>query len=333
MVNNVVKQRDKSKAAFWIGLAFQKQNNLSMAFLWLSVASQFSTTFCGQLAQIFLQKVFAKYPERINHNTPFRKPNITCVKNVLVAWLSSFVPQYNEVTFGPQCYLSTYNDHVRSTLLTLIAMHFSYVDNLMLTRIYQKFLKDHAPLSLTNYPLLSNKIPSNQLHTLFSTISEKYYDFIVTLSHAIALNESSFNSNATSPAGAQGIMQLMPQTASSEVKKLINKKLLNENDKIDIYASADNLILGVSHIKTLIDEFGLNIALIAAAYNAGKHNVYKWISIFGDPRTNKISMMNWIELIPYGETRHYVQRVIEAFSVYTCILNTEHLQDIEWSFF
>jgi soluble lytic murein transglycosylase len=77
----------------------------------------------------------------------------------------------------------------------------------------------------------------------------------------------------------------------------------------------------------------MNIVLIAAAYNAGKHNVNKWIRVFGDPRTNAISMMSWIELIPFRETRCYVQRVIEAFSVYTCILKVEYLQNVVWSLF
>lgn len=332
MANSVIKHEDKSKAAFWLGLAFQAQGNLSMMLFWLAIASQFSATFYGQLAQVLLQRVFTKYPERINHQTPFGNANITCLKNSLSTWIASFMRQDDHIIANSQY---NYLNNAPFTSLSIISQYFYDIDNLLSICIYQKFLQNYTSPLLKNYPLFSAQIPYEHLHTLFSKMTKvlNEYNFMMVLAHAIALHESSFNSRATSHAGAKGIMQLMPKTASSEVNKLVDNKLLKKSDKINIYAGIDNLILGVSHIKTLIEEFGFNIVLIAAAYNAGKNNVYKWIDKFGDPRTNAIPMMHWIELIPFSETRHYVQRVIEAFVVYTHILDIEYLQNVVWSLF
>ena len=77
-----------------------------------------------------------------------------------------------------------------------------------------------------------------------------------------------------------------------------------------------NLTLGRSYIETMIDEFGGSYPLAIAAYNAGPGRVRQWVRDFGDPRGQSITMVDWIEMIPFAETRNYVQRVLENMQVY-----------------
>ena len=125
--------------------------------------------------------------------------------------------------------------------------------------------------------------------------------------------ESSFDIQAGSPAGAQGLMQLMPATAASVARRL------NEAMSLPALTSdpAYNMRLGTAYLQALLDQFGGALPLALAGYNAGPSRVLDWIAGYGDPRTGATDMIDWIELIPFNETRNYVQRVIENVVIYT----------------
>ncbi|MCK5518988.1 MAG: lytic transglycosylase domain-containing protein, partial [Alphaproteobacteria bacterium] len=134
----------------------------------------------------------------------------------------------------------------------------------------------------------------------------------VSLVHAIVYRESMFDTTATSSAGARGLMQLMPNTArqvsKSIGKKFISRKLTNNPQY--------NIELGTAYLQSLLDTYNESYPLAIAAYNAGPGNVDKWINQFGDPRSNRIDIIDWIEQIPFYETRNYVQRVMESYYIY-----------------
>jgi soluble lytic murein transglycosylase len=132
--------------------------------------------------------------------------------------------------------------------------------------------------------------------------------------HAIVRQESEFHSKVTSPAGAKGYMQLMPATAK-EVARSLNIK---HQKSWLLSRPAHNVTLGSQYLDGLVYKYK-NLQLAAAGYNAGPHRVSKWVDVFQDPRTPKISMVDWVELIPFSETRNYVQRVSEAEMVYRTI--------------
>lgn len=137
-----------------------------------------------------------------------------------------------------------------------------------------------------------------------------------TVEPAVALGlirqESSFDVQAGSPAGARGLMQLMPATAASVAQRL--------NEPMSLPAltadAAYNMRLGTAYLQGLLDQFGGALPLALAGYNAGPHRVQDWIAGYGDPRTGAVEMVDWIELIPFNETRNYVQRVIENVIIY-----------------
>ncbi len=124
--------------------------------------------------------------------------------------------------------------------------------------------------------------------------------------------ESGFDPEALSPAGARGLMQLLPATAAEQARKLgapVSTVALTAD-------SGYNLRLGGAYLAELIDRFNGALPLALAAYNAGPTNVHRWLDANGDPRTGAIDPIDWIERIPLAETRNYVERVIENIAIY-----------------
>lgn len=133
-----------------------------------------------------------------------------------------------------------------------------------------------------------------------------------SLVHAIARQESQFDPGAISHVGALGLMQLMPATANRVARQLnfpySRERLLSD--------PAYNLTLGRSYLGSLLQRYDGSIMLALAAYNAGPGAVNRWLKSNGDPREIGIDAIDWIEQIPYSETRNYVQRVMEAVPLY-----------------
>lgn len=138
-----------------------------------------------------------------------------------------------------------------------------------------------------------------------------------TMIHAIARQESQFDRQIVSHAGAIGLMQLMPGTA----REVAGKLGLSYSPSALVDPSY-NAQLGSFYFDRLFNSFG-SYPLAIAAYNAGAGNVNKWLTANGDPRSGQIDMVDWIEAIPFHETRAYVQRVLENAVVYD-LMYPEH---------
>jgi len=106
-------------------------------------------------------------------------------------------------------------------------------------------------------------------------------------------------------------MQLMPATARSSARSIRVK--YSRSRLADPHYNAT---LGRAHLNSLLQEFEGSYILSLAAYNAGKHRVKRWLKDYGDPRIPDADPIDWIENIPFGETRNYVQRVMEGVQVY-----------------
>ncbi|OSP53732.1 lytic transglycosylase domain-containing protein [Pseudoruegeria sp. SK021] len=132
------------------------------------------------------------------------------------------------------------------------------------------------------------------------------------LALAIARRESEFHPAVVSPAGARGLMQVMPGTASDTAKVLglpYSRDRLTEDP-------AYNAQLGTAYLQKLVDEFGPSIALVSAGYNAGPGRSRRWIDELGDPRQPEVDVVDWIEAIPFRETQNYIMRVSESLDPY-----------------
>jgi soluble lytic murein transglycosylase len=338
MATNATTDRQKSKAAFWLAVAAQKQGLTPDILFWLAVAAQFSSTFYGQISQIYLQRTFFITPGRIKRQPALLLGHISANgAEILAKWVQSLVRESRTAQKLPEPPISadSRTEKDANAVINALPQLMSQVNQYMAQQICEKFFRACNSNLNNKYPILSNFIDGEYLQILYSAVSAKpiMQNFVKILVHAIILNESSFNRNAHSPAGAQGMMQLMPRTAKKEFDKFVKNKLVSMNDPYDVYAALDNVLLGISHLHELIEAFGPNIVLIAAAYNAGIKNVNKWLRIFGDVRSKQISMINWIELIPFKETRLYVQNVVCAFAIYSCLLSSEPAQDCVWALF
>ncbi len=137
------------------------------------------------------------------------------------------------------------------------------------------------------------------------------------LALAIARRESEFNTTVGSPAGALGLMQVMPGTA-----EMVSKDLGLSYDKWRLVNDWEyNVTLGSQYLADLEERFGPSPVMIAAGYNAGPRRPQEWMDARGDPRQGQIDVVDWIEMIPFKETRNYVQRVTEAIPIYRARLS------------
>lgn len=135
-----------------------------------------------------------------------------------------------------------------------------------------------------------------------------------TMIHAISRQESQFDRQIVSRAGARGLMQLMPGTAR-ETAPLAGVSYDPASLNDPIY----NIRLGSTYFGQMMDLYSGSYVLAVAAYNAGPGNVNKWLRTIGDPRSPGTDVIDWIEKIPLSETRNYVQRVLENAVVYDLI--------------
>lgn len=124
--------------------------------------------------------------------------------------------------------------------------------------------------------------------------------------------ETEFNPYAVSGAGARGLMQMMPASA----KVAARQAGLPYRPEALLSDTSYNMQLGMTEWRGHLDRYGGSWILATASYNAGPGNVKKWLAVYGDPRSPATDPIDWIEQIPFGETRNYVQRVLENTEVY-----------------
>jgi soluble lytic murein transglycosylase len=129
---------------------------------------------------------------------------------------------------------------------------------------------------------------------------------------AIARQESAFNPNDVSSAQAYGLMQVTPDAGRYVCKKYGAGFDLGRLKNDPVY----NAALGAAELGGLIEDYRGSYIMTFAAYNAGRGSVKKWIERYGDPRNPKVDAVDWVEQIPFAETRNYVQRVMENLQVY-----------------
>lgn len=168
--------------------------------------------------------------------------------------------------------------------------------------------KRGMPLDLFNFP--KDGLPTDKLASVDTAAV-----------YAITKQESHFKVDAISSSGALGLMQLMPGTAKETAKKAgveySNKRLTSD--------AAYNALLGSTYLAAQLNRFDGSLVLAAAAYNAGGGNASKWVKAFGDPRSDTVDPVIWVELIPFQETRQYVKRVLGNYVVYQARLGHDEV--------
>ncbi len=130
---------------------------------------------------------------------------------------------------------------------------------------------------------------------------------------AIARRESEFDPAVVSPADARGLMQVVPGTGRMMARELGIEDFTPASLTTDAELNAR---LGAAYLDRLTREFGPSLALVAAGYNAGPGRPRQWIDRLGDPRDPSVDIVDWVESVPFAETRNYIMRVAESLIVY-----------------
>jgi soluble lytic murein transglycosylase len=285
----------KARAGYWGGRAAEAEGKSALAEKWYAVGAAHMATFYGQLAAHQLGRDAPPHPAPEPVPDPALRARFD--NDELVRATRLF-------------FAAGYPEFARAFLLHLAGMAKSAVDFGMLAglaeqeghpdlgiAVAQRAARAGMPLMMHGYPDVALPDGGDTEHALLL---------------AIMRQESEFEPQAMSPVGARGLMQLMPATAAGVATKLQLPFSLARLSTDGTY----NLTLGRSYLENLIDDFGGSYALAIAAYNAGPGRVRQWLHDFGDPRGPDIGMVDWIEMIPFNETRTYVQRVLENLQIY-----------------
>lgn len=147
----------------------------------------------------------------------------------------------------------------------------------------------------------------------------------IPLLMALTRQESEFDQYARSPVGASGLMQLMPATAAA-VSRQIGQSYSASRLTQDAYY---NVALGSYYLEDLVQKFNGSYVKALAGYNAGPGRIPQWTASYGDPYEGTGDIIDWIETIPFGETRNYVQRIIETVPVYRAKLKNSNVLEVK----
>lgn len=298
----------KGRAFYWLGRAYTEAGNVPGAKYAYKKAAENKATFYGQIAHLHIDDPYLDIPyaipvtEKDDYNaksSPFLRAAQIWYdlgqKSLFRTFL--FHALIKAETTGERARIVSAPLKVKEVREAVEAARYVYRET--------GEILTHAA-----YPLLPDEAQS------FSARPE--------VVHGIILQESRFDLNARSHVGAAGLMQVMPGTAREVARKLG----LGGNITKRMYRPMTNVRLGSAYIDTLLEEFGGSRAMALAAYNAGGSRVRDWMRRFGNPLNagNVKQVINWMEIIPFYETRNYVQRVIENINVYTVLTRRKKLE-------
>ena len=183
---------------------------------------------------------------------------------------------------------------------------------ILLSEIANDFQQPHVGVRGAKAGLANGIIAPDAAYPLVEFPLQREPDVERSYMLALSRQESEMNPRAISHVGARGLMQFMPATAKLEARRTglpYRKSWLTDDPGY-------NMTLGGAHLDHLLGRFNGSYIMTAAAYNAGASRPSKWIKEYGDPRAGEIDAVDWVEFIPFSETRNYVQRVLENVQVY-----------------
>lgn len=289
----------KSRGAYWAGRAAEASNNSKIANDWYRTASHYPHTFYGQLSLLKLNSrahLILPNPDKLTKQDIDKYKNKSIIKaSYLLAKTQNYETAKKFIKSSIMhskdakeiSFISSIGAIINKADLSVFASKESARKNIILSKLGYPYIKDvEQPNIDKNFAL------------------------------AIIRQESMFDKNAVSSAGARGMMQLMPNTAMETAKSM---KLRYSKNRL--FDANYNIKLGCAYLSKLIKIYKGSYILAIAAYNAGEHHVNRWINEQGDPRklTKVEDVIDWIESIPFYETRNYVQRVLENLQNYKAI--------------
>ena len=289
----------RARAHYWIGRAHETAGNIAAALQEYSLAANDAATFYGQLALARIASNpslhLASMPvdieaERISYD----RGNLIGAIRILAEL--GYENLLREFAIDD---VRTHPDAAHAKLLAEDLVRMGYRD--VAVRVAKEASYNGIRLYDYSHPVIS--VPR------YAGPGAAPDEALVL---AVIRQETEFDPASVSSAGARGLMQVMPESGPHLAALNGLDYRLSDLTQDPVY----NMELGMTELSRQLANWGGSYVLAAAAYNAGPGNVRKWIAIYGDPRDARVDPVDWIEQIPFSETRNYVQRVLENIEVY-----------------
>jgi soluble lytic murein transglycosylase len=281
-----------ARAGYWKGRAAEAMGRSQEARAFYASAAEQSTSYYGQLARAKLGLA------RLDLNETPRARGVERLEVVRAVQLL-FDLDEREIALPIFADIGENGDTDVLIGLSELTARYNYARGMIL--VGKAALNRGLPFDSYAYPITG--VPS------YSPIGPDVEKSVV---FAITRQESMFNPGDVSPAQAYGLLQVTPD-AGRYVCKRAGVAFDLSRLKTD---SAYNAALGAAELGGLLEDFRGSYIMTFAGYNAGRGSLKKWIDRYGDPRDPKVDAVDWVELIPFSETRNYVQRVMENLQVY-----------------
>ena len=285
----------KSRAAYWSGRAAEAGGKPQLAAKWYAAGAEHGATFYGQLAAHQLGNDAPPHPQPEPHPSAAEQADFDARELTQAAELFAAAGDRAHVRVFLLQEADLAKKPIDFAMIAALAEHRGRIDVAIV--VARRSIDAGMPLMIHGYPVTT--LPGGGT-------AER------SLVLAIVRTESAFDQEAVSGAGARGLMQLMPGTAALVARQAALPYSVDRLTSDGVY----NLTLGRAYIEGLLQDFGGSYALAIAAYNAGPGRIRQWLHDYGDPRGKGIDMVDWIEAIPFSETRIYTQRVLESLQVY-----------------
>ncbi len=294
--------RDVARGAYFLGRVKRDLNRSAEADAEFAEAAQHYFTYYGQLAhQARTEEVACQFrsPPRPEADAIRAFNESNAARAVMIAKQLGLDRELRALLVG---FAREIKDPVQMTLAFELMRRVAQPN--FVVRVAKIALNRGLPVDIYSFPRL---LP--EFEALGDSKAVEH-----ALLHALTRQESEFNAGAVSPAGARGLMQLMPATARLVASQ---NKVKYELPRLTT-DPAYNVQLGAAFLNRLIASYEGSYLMAVAAYNAGPGRVRGWLKEFGDPRKADVDPVDWIERIPFTETRNYVQRVMEGLQLYRC---------------
>lgn len=296
----------KARGAYWSGRAAEAKGDVAAATDWYRNAATNLTVFYGQLAASRLPD-----PVHLDMDSGIRASEAE----------SAAFNKLELVRVARQLTAIGENERIRSFIVNLTNKAAKPTDYALLAGLAKSLKRDDLAIHVAKEARQNGVELTEFLFPTLRVPDGGSPEPALTL--AIIKQESAFDQRAKSSAGALGLMQLMPSTARPLAKKLGVKKL---DEKKLLSDASFNMQLGRLYLSQMIERFSGSYIMAVAAYNAGPSRVREWSNLYGDPRMTETDAIDWIENIPFNETRNYVMRVMENLQIYRSILNKDGIR-------
>jgi len=290
----------QSRGAYWAGRAAEQMGDMAKAQDWYKAAAKGMTSFYGQLAAAHLND--GRQLQLSGTAKPTAKEKALFDKRELVRVVRMLTALGQD-------------DRTRPFLSKLMELSSRPAEYQLIAALGMEINRKDFAVAVAKEARTRGTEMIDYLYPVIKLPGGKEPEPALVL--GVIRQESAFEVGAVSGAGARGLMQLLPGTAKGVAKqaglKYAPKRLSTD--------PSYNITLGRAYLDELLSRFGGSYVLTAAAYNAGPNRVRDWIATYGDPRQRSIDVIDWIESIPFDETRNYVMRIIENTQVYRARLN------------